>query len=389
MIKNIYFIHRFHFNKSYYENDDFELLKKKGYNVKYIDMVCLLKSSKLEDTCPSELKKDVIYINTKSEFKQFLLDNKHNSIIATCIGFQNNSAWFYRIISKADITYIFLDVNFFPKLSSKSKIKSASTKMKRYFEKTSPIYLVGKFFKSFDLYYTSIILKPTLAVLHVKIPIRRRVLKLCDKNTRFIKTNSNDWNAANRKVNNPINSDKYLVFIDQYIPYHPDYIARGINLDFTPETYYNELNTALKYIAKKTGLEVHIAAHPRRMNNNDFEFPVHYNITSDLVKYSSLVVAHYSTAINFVAIHNKPVVFLTSALFEGNCISTYILDMANTFGCKPLNAALASLKNESVDRIMSIDTHAYGCYFKANFNSASCNANCLGEILHQLVKGVE
>ncbi|WP_461634103.1 hypothetical protein [Labilibaculum euxinus] len=389
MVKNIFFIHRFHFNKSYYENDDFQILKDKGYNVKYIDMVGLLKSSKLEDTCPTELKKDIIYINTKLEFKQFLLKNKHDSIIATCVGLQNNSAWFYRIISKAGVPYIFLDVNFFPKLSSQSKIKSASTQIKRYFEKISPLYLVGKLFKSFDLYYTSVTLKPALAVLHVKTPIRKRVLKVCDENTNIIKTNSNDWNTAKREERKPVNSDKYLVFIDQYIPYHPDYIARGINLDFTPETYYNELNSALRCIGEKTGLEVHIAAHPRRMNNDDFEFPVHYNITSSLVKYSSLVVAHYSTAINFVAIHNKPVVFLTSALFKGNCISTYILDMANTFGCKPLDAALSSLRNESADRLLSIDTEAYDRYFKDNFNSESCNASCLGEIIHQLLKESE
>jgi len=386
MIKNIYFIHRFHFNKSYYENDDFQILKDMGYNVKYIDMVSLLKSSKLEDTCPLDLKKDVIYLNTKIEFNQFLLDNKHNSIIATCVGLQNNSAWFYRIISKSDVPYIFLDVNFFPKLNSKNKIKSASTQIKRYLEKISPIYLTGKLFKSFDLYYTSRILKPAFAVLHVKSPIRKRVRKLCDQDTSFIKTNSNDWNTANREMGKPVDSNKYLVFIDQYIPYHPDYIARGINLDFTPETYYNELNSALKCISEKTGLEVHIAAHPRRMSNDDFEFPVHYNTTSSLVKHSSLVVAHYSTAINFVAIHNKPVVFLSSDLFKKNCISTYILDMANTFGCKPINASLSSLQDETVDRLMDIDTQAYERYFKANFNSENSNLNSLGEIIHELVK---
>jgi hypothetical protein len=134
MIKNIFFLHRFHFNRSYYKTDDFQYFKDRGYNVKYLDLVGLLKASNLEDTCPEDLKADVIYINTKSEFRSFLQENKENSMLLTCVGFQVNSAWFYRILSKSGIPYVFLDVNFFPKLSYKNKVRSISTRIKRFFE---------------------------------------------------------------------------------------------------------------------------------------------------------------------------------------------------------------------------------------------------------------
>tara|TARA_R110001583_G_scaffold16041_5_gene65156 strand:- start:18888 stop:20063 length:1176 start_codon:yes stop_codon:yes gene_type:complete len=384
MIKNIYFIHRFHFNKSYYENDDFQELKNNGYRVKYIDIVGLLKSSKLEDTCPEDLKKDVIYINTKKEFKQFLSDNKHNSVLATCVGLQINSAWFYRIISQSKIPYIFLDVNFFPQLKSSNRIKNVSTKVKRLFEKTAPNYLFLKGIRSIDYYYTKFILRPSVAILYVKSSIRKRVLKLANKDTKLIKTNSNDWNTANKNVLKIVDSDNYLVFIDQYVPYHPDFVARNIDLKFTAEEYYNEINSNLENVSKGTGLEVIIAAHPRRMGANDYNFPLFYNETSNLIKHSKLVLAHYSTAVNFAAIHNIPLQFLTSNLLQRSYIGRNIEDMAFTFNKKPINLSSEQFNNENFQNLLNIDNLAYSEYIEKNL--APSDSSQTGEIIIEVIE---
>lgn len=383
MIKNIYFIHRFHFNKSYYENDNFQELKDKGYRVKYIDIVGLLKSSKLEDTCPENLKEDVIYINTKKEFKQFLLENRHNSILATCVGLQVNSAWFFRSISQSNIPYIFLDVNFFPQLKSSNKIKSVSTKIKRLFEKIAPKYLILKGICSVDYYYTKFILKPSVAILYVKSPIRKRILRLRDNETKLIKTNSNDWNTANRSDLKIVDSNKYLVFIDQYIPHHPDFIARNIDLKFTAKEYYNELNASLENISKASGLEVIIAAHPRRMGENEYNFPLYNNETSNLIKYSKLVLAHYSTAVNFAAIHNVPLQFLTSSLLQRSYIGRNIEDMAFTFNKKPINLSTEHFNNENFQSLLNIDNLAYSEYIEKNLAPSDCSKT--GDIIIEVI----
>ena len=385
MVKNIFFIHRFHFNQSYYDSDDFQYFKEKGYNVKYLDLVKMLKSSKLEDTCPPKLKEDVIYINTKSEFKNFLIEHKYNSLLLTCVGLQVNSAWFYRIISKTGMPYVFLDVNFFPKLNSRNKIKSLSTRIKRYFEKISPIYLALKLFKSFDYYYTRTILKPALAVLHVKKTIRKRIIKICDDSTKFVRTNSKDWNTAISATNESIKDDNYLVFIDQYIPYHPDFVSRGIDLKFTPEEYYAELNSFLSEISRKTGLKVHVAAHPRRVGQRDYDFPVSYNITASLVKYSKLVLAHYSTAVNFAAIHNKPLVFLTSDLFKRSYIGTNISDMAHTFSKEPFNIS-KGMENLDLDELLAVDEDVYSKYIQENLAPAESNSSSVGALVMDIIK---
>ena len=385
MVKNIFFIHRFHFNRSYYKSDDFDCLKEKGYNVKYLDLVSLLKSSSLEDTCPPDLKKDVIYIKSKSEFRNFLIANKQDSILATCVGLQVNSAWFYRIISKSEIPYVFLDVNFFPKLSSKNKIKSISTRIKRYFEKISPIYLLHKFIRSIDFYYTLLLLKPTVAVLHVKSPVRRRILKICNNQTIFIRTTSSDWNTAHDVSNQIIEDENYLVFIDQYIPYHPDFVSRGIDLRFTPSEYYNELNLALKEISARTGLKVLIAAHPRRVGKNDYNFPVSYNNTASLVKYSKLVIAHYSTAVNFAAVYNKPLVFFTSELLGRSYIGTSISDMAHTFNKEPLTISNETLAKINLDELMRVEEEVYTKFIQENLSPPESNSSSIGILIHNLI----
>lgn len=386
MIKNIFFIHRFHFNQCYYKSDDFDRLKEKGYRVKYVDLVAMLKSSNLEDTCPSNLKKDVIYIKTKTEFRHFLQENKEDSVLATCVGLQVNSAWFYRIISQADIPYVFLDVNFFPKLSSKNKVKSVSTRIARFFEKISPIYLLGKFVRSIDYYYTLPQLKSAMAVLHVKTPIRKRILKITNDKTKFVRTTSNDWNTACNASDLPQDDQKYLVFIDQYIPYHPDFISRGIDLKFTPEEYYKELNAALKKIAKKTGLQVIIAAHPRRVGMGDYDFPVSKDKTASLVKNANLVIAHYSTAVNFAAVYGKPLVFITSELLNRSYIGTSINDMAHTFGKEPLLISSDSVDECSLEDLLHVDDKLYIRFIHENLAPPESNNSSIADILHDLIQ---
>jgi len=385
VIKNIFFIHRFHFNKSYYNSDDFECLKEKGYNVKYLDLVSMLKSSKLEDTCPLDLKKDVIYIKSKSEFRSFLIANRENSILLTCVGLQVNTAWFYRIISTSEIPYALLDVNFLPKLSSKNKIKSISTRINRCFEKISPIYLLCKFIRSLDFYYTLTLLKPAVAVFHVKSPVRKRILKICNNQTKFIRTTSSDWNTAQDVSNLFVKDQDYLVFIDQYIPYHPDFVSRGIDLKFTPKEYYSEVNNALQEISTRTGLKVLIAAHPRRVGESDYIFSMSSNQTASLVKNSKLVIAHYSTAVNFAAIYSKPLAFITSELLKRSYIGTSISDMAHTFYKEPLNISKKKIGKINLDELLSIDQEVYTKYIQENMAPPESNSSSIAILIHDLI----
>lgn len=101
----------------------------------------------------------------------------------------------------------------------------------------------------------------------------------------------------------------YCVFLDQYIPYHPDNIKdRGLSID--PQTYYDEMRCIIDAVAEKFCLSVVVAAHPRADYTDKEVFPDNYKIetgkTCELIKGAKLVLAHFSTAIGFVALADVP-----------------------------------------------------------------------------------
>jgi hypothetical protein len=181
-------------------------------------------------------------------------------------------------------------------------------------------------------------------------------------------------------------NDDYLVFIDQYIPYHPDFVSRGIDLKFTPKEYYEELNNALDFISKKTGLKVQIAAHPRRVGEEDYNFPLNRNATANLVKHSKLVLAHYSTAVNFAAIHRKPLAFLNSDLLNRSYVGTNIDDMAFTFSKESIDITSERLNEIDIMEIMKIDDAAYTEYILNNLSPEKSSSARLGELVEEIME---
>lgn len=110
-----------------------------------------------------------------------------------------------------------------------------------------------------------------------------------------------------------------IIFIDQYLPHHPDNIARQV---IEAEEYYSLVNRYLDQISEQLGLTIGISAHPRAdYRQNPFEFPL-YNIdTMKLIFHARVVVGHYSTALGYAVLMNKPIIQLS---FKGmSCTLTY------------------------------------------------------------------
>lgn len=109
------------------------------------------------------------------------------------------------------------------------------------------------------------------------------------------------------------------VFLDEYTPYHPDYVNAGVK-PIKAEPYYEALNKFFDYFEKKTNLEVSIAAHPKseyEKYGNPYEGRgVTKGKSLELVSKSRVVLAHMSTATNFAVLLKKPLIFLTTNAFN-------------------------------------------------------------------------
>lgn len=134
--------------------------------------------------------------------------------------------------------------------------------------------------------------------------------------SQIIDINTVDYDTyVEKKSSYPLIDQRYAVFLDEYLPFHPDF--EMLNMPTLKEDeYYPQLNTFFDRIEKKYNLKVVIAAHPKaklyHVKNPYGERQVIFNETCNLVVNADFVMAHNSTAIEYAVMANKAVLFLHS-----------------------------------------------------------------------------
>lgn len=128
-----------------------------------------------------------------------------------------------------------------------------------------------------------------------------------------ISINSSDYEKACLLEDvNRINTNENgkIIFLDIFLPFHND-LDLSKDKRVNPEIYYNELNNFFIKLEEFYENEIIIAAHPTAIyKNNPFQGrKIIYNNTNELVKYSSFVISHWSTSVNYAIIYKKPILF--------------------------------------------------------------------------------
>lgn len=131
-----------------------------------------------------------------------------------------------------------------------------------------------------------------------------------------------------------IEKKNYIVFLDQYIPFHPDNAICGLTPPDSIE-YYAALNNIFNAIETKYNMPIVIAAHPKAIRYKDKNYyegrKVIFNKTEELILSSNLVILHNSTSVSTAIMANKPILYLSM-----NCI-----EKVN----KPFNDTIKYLSN--------------------------------------------
>ena len=89
-----------------------------------------------------------------------------------------------------------------------------------------------------------------------------RISKSDIKNSVQININSDDYDACSLLLNNQSSTNNYILFLDEYLPLHPDTILLGIKT-INENDYYPEINKYFDFVEKKYNLPIVIAAHPK------------------------------------------------------------------------------------------------------------------------------
>lgn len=104
---------------------------------------------------------------------------------------------------------------------------------------------------------------------------------------------------------------RYAVFLDTYLPYHPDLKILGLP-PVDPRQYYLMLNKFFNLLEEKYGIKVVIAAHPK----SDYSVEpfqgreIYRNMTPELARDADFVISHQSTSLGYAVLNLKPIIFI-------------------------------------------------------------------------------
>jgi hypothetical protein len=141
------------------------------------------------------------------------------------------------------------------------------------------------------------------------------------KSAELVSINSSDYDRCLvEKSSSKKTSERYVLFLDEYLPFHPDFEMLGIRtLDSLK--YYSSLNSFFRKIENEYDLKIIIAGHPKAelYKRQDFfeEREVFFGKTVELVKDCEFVIAHMSTSIGYSVVFDKKIILTyTNDLFR-------------------------------------------------------------------------
>jgi hypothetical protein len=156
----------------------------------------------------------------------------------------------------------------------------------------------------------------------------------------------------------------HIVFLDEYVPFHPDYAAHGLKAPNTAAEYYPKLQVLFSRLEQQLGLPVVIAAHPRSNYAEHQECfggrRVVQGQTCTLVRDAILVLTHCSVSNNFTVAYRKPALVLTTRGLSESFYGQHIQHMAEMLGCPFIDL---DEEVRQVIEIAPVDEGKYRDYF--------------------------
>jgi hypothetical protein len=189
------------------------------------------------------------------------------------------------------------------------------------------------------------------------------------RQTDLVRLHSFDYDTYLRVNKTVEETDSSMaVFLDQFIPFHMDWIDDDAGPMITADEYYPVLCRFFDYIEREANIRVTIAAHPR----SDYDKRpdcfngrrVIKNATADLVRRARLVITESSQSIGFAVLFRKPLLIITRDAYESSTQPVAVQYrgqihlMAQYLSRVPLN--IERLEPIDWNHILSIDEVAYG-----------------------------
>jgi hypothetical protein len=188
-----------------------------------------------------------------------------------------------------------------------------------------------------------------------------------------------DWGAASvvyahsfdyerwRTLGDPTlpQSGSYALFLDEDIVHHSDYARFGLQPPVSEAAYYPAINRFFDEYQRATGLPVYVAEHPRARYAERPQLwgdrTLIHGQTPEAVISASQVFAHFSTAISFAILANRPVTHLVSDELLQSFMGPQVVGVSRFLNTRLVN--IDRTHSESVATVVDqIDVGCYGVY---------------------------
>ncbi len=356
-IKNIIILLETPLNQRDYNRFGIKTLQDNGFDVKVWNLTPFVCSEYCNIKLNEPVQLDICTsFNSLDEFKRAFLSLNQEYFIINLVAYHLKSLPVYKVLSKKEIPYCVTMNNPIPVASQKPsffhRVKTSSIRQKLNF-------VFPKIpFKWLGVRPASLILAGGESSLSFSsYPI--------SKNTEILWLHALDYDLYLDELKNlEVTSEHPAVFLDQYLPFHPDFIRASSSFPVTPDKYYPLLSNFFSKLENEAGISSVIAAHPRSRyeehNNLFMNRTIVRGKTIELVRKSKVVIIHSSTAINFAVLFRKPMIFVTTNQLNKGWMGFKIEHMASLFGKKPIN--LDDLSSVEWSKEFIVNNDAYSKY---------------------------
>jgi len=377
-ISKIIFLTISRFSQRDYERFGIDILKYNGFEVEVFDISGLFYRGK-------SYKHDLVHvkcINSYQLLTKYLSEEDNRALYIELYGSSSKLFKVEMLLTKYNARVLLFNLNILPISISKQSF----------------LYKVGFFIASFSI--KSFFQRVTYFINKNKLKKYdfiliggekgKNVLRVGEQ-TQFIYGHTLDYDIfIEQSKESKILDYSYAVFLDEYLPYHPDeeYVSDGKYLKSIATQYYEKLNIFFDYIEKKYDLKIVIAIHPRAnyLDANDY-FKDRFCIkgkTNLLVRDCKFCIGHFSTSINFVVLHYKPMIFITMKEID-SLFSEFIERFAEELGNKKIFIDDMFKKN-NIDDSLKLNIIKYEEYIENYIKKPNTQEKNSWQVLSDFIK---
>lgn len=346
MKKKIIFLRYLPLTKKIQDDYCFIDLIKQGYELEYCDISDLFDYANGNvERYETSLPLKYVRIDSYKAFTEYVRNNK-DALYWTLMTLDYK---IYRIWatlcrnSCRKITFSDLAVPFGS--SVESPHWSAYLDISKFVPRLINIYLRIRYNLNSRWFYDYLLLAGTEGWRNIGVSTSKAIsgAKICSVHSRCY----NDMITYKEKSEYP--SD-YILFVDQYLPLHPDNVMSGVEWE-SPEAYYEVMNSFFDSVEEEYGMPVIIAAHPKALKYKDTNYfggrSVIFDDIIGLIRNSRFVLIHNSTSLAYALMLRKDVACVWAECIEkaDRIFHKDIVSLSDRF-CLPLLSADAPLAGQ-------------------------------------------